>query len=70
MYTLVECFIIAGFTVFVGAGLFLAVAMVVLLKAGVRVVVEKSLPLATHASTDLRKKLDTSPLAQAAGQGD
>jgi len=70
MYTLLECFIIAGFTCFVGAGLFLAVAMVMLLKAGVRVVITKSLPVAARASMELGKKLDASPLAQPAGHGD
>lgn len=70
MYTLLECLTITGFVVAIGAGAFLAVALAVLLKAGVRVVVTKSQPLASRAQTELREKLVASPLAQATGHGD
>jgi hypothetical protein len=70
MYTLLECLTIAGFVLVIGAGAFLAVAVVMLLKAGVRFVVTELQALASRAHTELHQKSDASPLAQATGHGD
>jgi hypothetical protein len=51
MDALMECFVVAGLTLCLGAGLFLAVAAVMLLQAGVRrVVVNRSLRTAQAAA--------------------
>ena len=55
MYTFLEC---------------LAIALVVLVKAGVRAVGMRSRQLVSGGTTGLREKLDTSRLARAAGEGD
>ncbi len=69
MYTLMECFVIAGVTFVLGAVLFLSIALVVLLMAAVRVVVTRAHPLASHAQSELREELVASPLAQPVSQG-
>jgi hypothetical protein len=61
MYTLLECLAIAGLVLVLGAGLFLALTLVVLVKAGVRAVAMKSRPLASRATTGLGEKPDTTP---------
>jgi hypothetical protein len=65
MYTLVECFVITGIALFLGAGLFISMALVVLLMAGVRVVATTSRRLVSRARPELRDKLVASPLHQA-----
>ena len=70
MYTFLECLAIAGLVLVLGAGLFLAIALVVLVKAGVRAVGTWSRPWTSRATTWLREKLDTYPLARDAGHGD
>lgn len=69
MYTLMECFVITGVALFLGAGIFISVALVVLLMAGVRVVATTSRRLVSRARSEVRDKLVTSPLPQAAGEG-
>jgi hypothetical protein len=51
MYALIECFVITGIAFCLGAGLFLAVATVMLLQAGIRrAVVNWSLPMTQAAA--------------------
>ena len=70
MYTLLECLAIAGLVLVLGAGLFLAIALVVLVKAGVRAVSTWLRPGASRATTWLHEKLDTSRPARAADHGE
>jgi hypothetical protein len=70
MYTLLECFVILGLVLVLGAAIFLAVTLVVLIDAGVKAVVTRPRPLASPAAIKLRENLEASPLAQAVGQGD
>jgi len=69
MYTLLECLAIAGLVLVLGAGLFLAITLVVLVKAGVRAVGAGSRPWASRATTGFREELDATSLAEAAGDG-
>jgi hypothetical protein len=70
MYTLLECLAIAGLVLGLGAGLFIAVSLIVLVEAGVRAVATRTHRLAPRDTAGLDEKLDTSPLAQAVGHGD
>ncbi|MGA2986180.1 MAG: hypothetical protein ABSG32_20435 [Terriglobia bacterium] len=70
MYTLLECLAIAGLVLGLGAGLFIAVSLLVLVEAGVRAVAMRTHRLAARETAGLGEKLDISPLAQAVGQGD
>ena len=57
MYFLLECALIVLFAVGMGTGLFLAVAMAVVLKAGWEIAVTKSQPMTLRAGAQLREKL-------------
>jgi hypothetical protein len=70
MYTLLEYLAIAGLVLGLGAGLFIAVSLIVLVEAGVRAVATRTHRWARRKTAGLDEKLDTSPLAQAVGQGD
>ena len=70
MYTLLECLALAGLVLVLGAALFLAVSLFVLVEAGVRAVATRTHRLAPRDTAGLDEKLDTSPLAQAVGHGD
>jgi hypothetical protein len=70
MYTFMECLVIAGFVLALGAGVFITVALFVMAEAGVRIVVRHSRRLASRDTAGLRQKLETSPLAPAVVEGE
>lgn len=70
MYILWEFLVIAGLVLALGGVLFLAVVVVVFIEAGVRGVITRTQRLASRETAALAEKLDSSPLAQAVGQGD
>ena len=61
MYTLLECLALAGLVLVLGAALFLAVSLFVLVEAGVRAVATRSRPLASRNTTEVGEKLEASP---------
>jgi len=61
MYTLLECLAIAGLVLGLGAGLFIAASLIVLVEAGVRTVATRTQRSAPRETTGLDEKLDTSP---------
>ncbi len=70
MYTFLECLAIAGFVLALGAGIFLTAALFVVAEAGVRTIIKRSRRLAASETAGLREKLEASPLAQAAVEGE
>ena len=70
MYTLLECLAIAGLVLGLGAGLFIAVSLIVLVEAGVRAVATRTHRLAPRDTAGLDEKLDTFEKAEAAAQAE
>jgi len=65
MYPWLECLIVAAVAICVGTGVFLAAAMVLILRAGWSVAVTRSLPLPAKAQSQLREKLSALHLVEA-----
>ena len=69
MYEVLECLAMAGLVLVLGVGLFLAVTLAVLVKVGARAVGTRWRTRTSLTTTGLREELDTTPLAEAAGDG-